>query len=309
MLVEAHPCLDALWHLFKDLKERSVLKRFMQKLRGTSDSLELPGFTPIGVIRQGSMAVIYKATDRATGQVVAIKLHKPEAKKAMDKLESRFRDVTEGEITSSFDHPNVIKCISHGDLGGTQFIVLEYLEGMTLAGLTAGDSQKLTGRRLAYVRQAALGLAHVHGRRFVHHDFCLKNLFVTTSGRLKVIDFGLATPLAGSPGPSSRMGSAEIMAPEVLRREPTDYRVDIFAWGVVAYQVLSGHWPFESSDTHQTLSRVLNVRPVPVEQRVAGLPAEVSILIMKCLDKDPSKRPSGMAGAAAILERHQATAI
>jgi serine/threonine protein kinase len=286
-----------------------VLKRLIQKFRGAPASMELPGFTPIGVIREGSMAVIYKATDRATGRVVAIKLNKPEARKALEKLESRFRDLTEGQITASFDHPNVIKCFSHGDLGATHFVVLEYLEGMSLAGLTAGDSRRLDGRRLALVRQAALGLAHVHARRFIHHDFCQKNLFVTTDNRLKVIDFGLTTPLLNGPTPSSRMGTVEILAPEVLRREPSDYRVDIFAWGVVAYQVLTGHWPFEANDRHATQSRVLNVQPPALDRRVTGLPPEVAALIMKCLEKDPSKRPSGMAGVAAILERHQAAAI
>jgi serine/threonine protein kinase len=294
--------------LLQGFKERIVLKRFIDKLRGAPAAIELPGFTPVGIIRQGSMAVIFKATDRATGKVVAIKLHKPEAKKAMEKMESRFRNLTEGEIAMAFDHPNVIKCFSHGDLGGTPYLVMEYLEGMTLAGLTAGDSSKLTGRRIALVRQAALGLAHIHARRFIHHDFCLKNLFVGSDNRLKVIDFGLATPLATLPAVASRMGTAEILPPEILRREPSDHRVDIFAWGVVAYQVLSGHWPFEGTDHHQT-NRVLNVRPIPLEQRVPGLPPDISSLVMKCIEKDPAMRPSGISGAAAILERHQAAAI
>jgi eukaryotic-like serine/threonine-protein kinase len=286
-----------------------VLKRFFDKFRGAPAPLELPGFTPIGIIRQGSMAVIFKATDRATGKVVAIKLHKPEAKKAMEKMESRFRNLTEGEIAVQFDHPNVIKCFTHGELGGTQYLVMEYLEGMTLASLTTGDSSKLAGRRLGFVRQAALGLAHIHARRFIHHDFCLKNLFVGADNRLKVIDFGLATPILSTPAVASRMGTAEILPPEILRREPSDHRVDIFAWGVVAYQVLSGHWPFEGPDHNQAANKVLNIRPIPLEQRVQGLPTDIANLVMKCLDRDPTSRPSGMAGAAAILERFQTTAI
>lgn len=285
-----------------------MLRRFFQKFRG-SDMVELPGFTPIGLVRQGSMSVIYKATDRATGQLVAIKLHKPEARKAVDKLESQFRDLTEGQITSSFDHPNVIRCFRHGDVGGTHYLILEYLEAMTLAGLTSGDSHRLDGRRLAFVRQAAAGLEHVHARRFVHHDFCLKNLLVTSDNRLKVIDFGLATPLLSTSTMGTRMGTGEILAPEILRRDPSDYRVDIFAWGVVAYQVLSGHWPFESLDQHQTLSKILNVRPTPLDRRIPALPPEIANFIMRCLEKEPAKRPTGLAGAEAILEKHRAVAI
>jgi len=281
-----------------------VLKRFLQKLRG-GQSTELPGYTAVGVVREGSMSVIFKARQQGTGQIVVVKFHKPAAKKAMEKLETQFRDFTEGQITATFDHPNVVKCLDHGELAGTPYLVLEYLEGQTLAGLTVGDSRRLTGRRLSYVLQAAAGLAHVHAKRFVHHDLCPKNLFVTNGDRVKLIDFGLATPLLDRPTPGTRMGTVEVLAPEVLRREPCDYRVDVFAWGVMAYQVLSGHWPFESPEHHQTLSKILNVRPLPLERRVENLPAEVDHLIMRALEKAPDKRLSSMTTAVGVLERFQ----
>jgi len=281
-----------------------VLERFLQKFR-KGKAKQLPGYTALGVIRQGSMSTIFKAKHQTTGQVVAVKVHKPAAKKAVEKLESQYRDLTEGEITALFDHPNIVKCFNHGKLGDTPFLVLEYLEGMTLASLMGGASQRLAGKRLDYVRQAAEALAHVHHRRFVHHDFCPKNLFVTNQDQVKVIDFGLACPLLERPQKSSRMGTTEILAPEVLRRDPCDYRVDIFAWGVVAYQVISGHWPFESPDHHQTLSKILNVRPVPLVRRVPELPEEVSNLIMRSIAKDPKKRLSSMTTAVGVLDRHR----
>ena len=157
--------------------------------------------------------------------------------------------------------------------------------------------------------QAAQALAHVHSKGFIHHDFCGKNVFMTTDGSVKLIDFGLATPSMTLPGPMPRVGTTEILAPEVLRREPSDHRVDIFSWGVVAYEVLSGHWPFESPEHHQTLSKIINVKPVPLIRRAENVPEEVSNLVMRCLEKDPSKRLSSMNTAVGVLQRHYKNGI
>lgn len=278
------------------------LKQLFSRFRG--GRAQLPGYTAVGTIRQGSMSTIFKARHKETGQIVAVKVHKPEAAKTVKKLESRFRDFTEGQITAAFDHPNVIKCFDHGDLAGVPYRVLEYLEGQTLASLVRSGSQRLEGRKLTVLHQAALGLAHVHTRRFCHRDFCSKNLFVTLKDEVKLIDFGLATPLLSKPAVHSRTGTTEVLAPEVLRREPSDHRVDIFAWGIVAYELISGRWPFESPEHHQTLSKILNVQPVPLQRRAPDVPEEVSHLVMRCLAKTPEKRLTSMNTAAGVLERH-----
>lgn len=281
-----------------------MLRRLMDKLRGVSHA-EVPGYIILGVLREGSMSVILKAQNEETGDIVALKIHKASARRTIARLESKHRDFNEGEITQAFDHPNVIKCFEHGEAGGSDYIVLEYLDGMTLSTLTETDSRRLVGHRLSFLCQAAGGLAHVHSRRFIHHDFCAKNLFVTSDNRIKVIDFGLATPLLDTQASIGGVGTAEIVAPEVLRREPSDHRADIFAWGVVAYEVLSGRWPFESPEHHHVLSKILNVRPVPVNRRVADVPEAVSNVVMRCLEKDPAKRLSSMNVAVGICERHQ----
>lgn len=282
-----------------------MFEKFLQRFR-KGKAKELPGYTALGLIREGSMARIFKARNQDTGQIVVVKIHKPEAREHVAKLESEYRDFTEGEITASFDHPNVVKCFSHGKLGEMPFLVLEYLEGMTLANLLGGDSKRIAGKRLDYLCQATAALQHVHERRFVHHDFCPKNLFVVAArDEVKLIDFGLACPLLGHLREGPRMGSIEILPPEVIRREACDFRIDIFAWGVVAYWLLSGHWPFESTDHHQTLNKILNVQPVPLERRLGGVPEEVCRLVMRALAKDPAKRPSSMTPAVGVLRRHR----
>lgn len=126
---------------------------------------------------------------------------------------------------------------------------------------------------------------------------------------MKLIDFGLATPLLNGPATTTRLGTAEILAPEMLRREPSDYRVDIFAWGVVAYEVLCGHWPFESPEHHQTLSKILNVNPMPLIRRVPNLAEEISNFVMRCIEKDPAKRPPSISPGVSIFQRHRTAGI
>jgi len=280
-----------------------MLKGLIQKFQKPQIA-QLPGYTALGVIRDGGTCIVFKAKEQQTGRTVAVKVYKPGGRKAGARHDAPHRDVTEGQIVASFNHPNIVKCLAQGLLADTPYLVLEYLEGTTLALLLAGDKNRLVGHRMTIVRQGAAALAHVHGRRFVHRDFCPKNLFITAGG-VKLIDFSLATPLAAVPIAVSRAGTAETLAPEVLKREPSDHRVDIFAWGVVAYEVLSGQWPFEQPEQHQILTKILNVRPAPLGRRVPDLPAEISEVVMKCLEKDPAKRLSGMNSVLAVLDQHR----
>ncbi len=280
-----------------------MLEKLLRRFRTPAD--HPPGYTVLGTIREGSMSVISRARHEETGRVVALKIHKPEARQHVDHLETHYRDFTEGQVTSAFDHPNVVRCLDHGDLGGGRpYLVLELLDGMTLHGLRGGESERFRGKRQHLARQAAAGLAHIHSRGFIHHDFCCKNLFVTTDDAVKVIDFGLAVPMVDHPIVRSRMGTCEILAPELLRHEPSDHRIDVFGWGVVAYELLTGHWPFESPEHHQTLNKILNIKPVPLRQRNPDVSDEVSKLVMRCLAKNPSKRLTSMKTAAGVLQRH-----
>jgi len=284
-----------------------MLKDLLQKFH-KPQAVQLPGYTALAVIREGGASVVFKAREQETGRIVAVKVHKPARRRPAEKAEAGGRHLTEGEIVSSLNHPNIVRCISHGLLAGMPYLVLEYLEGTTLGLLMKAEGNRLEGHRLTIVRQAAAALAHVHGRGFIHHDFCPKNLFVTAGG-LKLVDFALATPLPDRPLTAHRVGTTEVTAPEVLRREPSDHRADVFAWGVVAYEVLSGQWPFEQADQHQTLTKILNVKPVPLERRVPDLPADVSAVVMRCLEKDPMRRVSGMNAVVGVLDQHRQVSI
>jgi eukaryotic-like serine/threonine-protein kinase len=280
-----------------------MLRQFLTKLRGSRQAT-VPGYVLADLIRDSSMSMIYKATEEQSGRVVAIKFPKSDARKALEKVESRYRDFSEGQITSAVQHPNVVACLDHGRIGEESYLVMEFLEGTTLGVLRQRQSNAPVMRSMEILLRGAEALAHVHSKGFIHHDFCCRNLFVTSGGDVKLIDFGLATPTVKTPVPGVRVGTTEVLAPEVLRREPSDHRVDIFSWGVVAYEVLCGHWPFESPEQHQTLNKILNVNPVPLARRGEGVPEEVSNLVMRCIEKDPERRLSTLNPAVGVMRRH-----
>jgi|WetSurMetagenome_2_1015567.scaffolds.fasta_scaffold02561_7 eukaryotic-like serine/threonine-protein kinase len=280
-----------------------MLRQFLTKLRGSRQAT-VPGYVLADLIRDSSMSMIYKATEEQSGRVVAIKFPKSDARKALEKVESRYRDFSEGQITSAVQHPNVVACLDHGRIGEESYLVMEFLEGTTLGVLRQRQSNTPVMRSMEILLRGAEALAHVHSKGFIHHDFCCRNLFVTNGGDVKLIDFGLATPTVKTPVPGVRVGTTEVLAPEVLRREPSDHRVDIFSWGVVAYEVLCGHWPFESPEQHQALNKILNVNPVPLARRGEGVPEEVSNLVMRCIEKDPERRLGTLNPAVGVMRRH-----
>jgi serine/threonine protein kinase len=283
---------------------KGLISRFQKP-----QAVQLPGYAALGVIRQGSLSMIFKAREQATGRIVAVKVHKPAARKAGDRPDVAHLTLTEGQVVASLNHPNVVRCFTHGFLAEMPYAVLEYIEGAPLSSLTGADAGQLAGLKLEIVRQAAMGLAHVHARRFVHRDFCPKNLLVTGDGVVKLIDFGIAAPLGAVPVSGYRPESIQFLPPEVLKRDLNDHRVDIFSWGIVAYQTLSGVWPFEQAGQQPIVSKILNAKAVPLDKRLPDLPAEVAAIIMRCIEKDPANRPSGMNVVVGVLDRYREAAI
>ncbi|MDK1030501.1 MAG: serine/threonine-protein kinase, partial [Planctomycetia bacterium] len=256
--------------------------------------VELPGYVALGRIREGSMATLFRAKNRETGQIVAIKVIKPEARHIIEKIDTRYRQFSECDVLRALDHPNIVKEIETGRLGVVPYLVMEYVDGITLASLLDNESNRLDGKRVDILRQAASALQHIHSRGFIHHDFCPKNLILTTDDVVKVVDFGLAMFIGPRPKLRRRLGTAEFMAPELLRHEPCDERIDIFAFGVTAYEVFTGRYPFETAEHMPPPTRILNMHPHPPRHYNPEVPEELSSLVMQCTKKDPQQRVSNM---------------
>ncbi len=244
----------------------------------------------------GTMSSFYMARDKQTGKVVGLKIL--DAFKTKE-FEDRFKGLKkppEGEIGAAIDHPNVVKIYDHGvTTSGQPYIVMEYLDGPGLNSLVIGRSPLLEQNRVSLLRQAAEALSAVHKAGFIHRDVCPRNYVVSRDGKtLKLIDFGLAVP--NTPEfrqPGNRTGTANYMAPEVVRRKKTDERLDIFAFGVTAFELCTFGMPWPRGDGQDALAHDTE-DPVDIRKLRPNIDRRLGELIMKCLNRAPDLRPRSM---------------
>lgn len=201
---------------------------------------------------QGTMSNFYMARDLRTGEIVGLKILDREKQ---DAFESRFKGVrkpSEGEISCQFDHPRIVKILEYGQTtDNAHYLVMEFIDGTDMNSLLVARSSLLDGRRVHFIRQAAEAVAAVHAAGFLHRDICPRNLLLTSDkANLKLIDFGLAVPATREfMQPGNRTGTPNYMAPELVRRRPTDHRVDVFAFGVTAYEICTYQLPWAKGTT------------------------------------------------------------
>lgn len=244
----------------------------------------------------GTMSTFYMARDRNNGQVVGLKVL--DLKKTAS-LESRFVGVTkpkEGEIALAMTHPYVVKTFEHGlTTEGEQYLVMEFLDGPGLNSLIVARDHRLEGRRMTLIREAAEALAAVHRAGYIHRDICPRNFVVDKNcNSLKLIDFGLSVP-ATPPfmQPGNRTGTANYMAPEVVRRRPTSHRLDIFAFGVTAYELCAFELPWPRGAGLAAMAHG-SQEPTDIRTYCRKINPRLESAILACLQPSPSDRPASM---------------
>jgi serine/threonine protein kinase/Tfp pilus assembly protein PilF len=249
---------------------------------------------------RGGMGEVYLAEDKRLGRKVAIKFLPPEV---ATNENSRQRLLREAQTAATLDHPNICAIYEVGQEGGYSFIVLQYIEGETLAARIKRHLPELR-ESLAIAAQAADALNEAHARGIIHRDIKPENIMLTTRGQVKVLDFGLAKVLR-DPGiaepdaetgtllsmPGMVMGTVPYMSPEQVRGEDLDCRSDIFSFGAVLYELLSGRRPFEAKSTAEVISAILTKDPSPINRSsLAHSGGAEERLIRKCLEKDAAQR-------------------
>ena len=241
----------------------------------------------------GTMSKFYKAKDLRTGQIVGLKILDHEKSAA---FEDRFRGLnkpSEGEIGMLLKHPRLVETLEHGTtIDGTMYVAMEFIDGPDFNSLIIAKDRVLEGNLAHFIRQAAEALAAVHAAGFVHRDISPRNFLLADRAEkeLKLIDFGLslpATPQFQQPG--VRTGNPNYMAPEIVRRKPTDQRVDIFAFGTSAYEICTGELPWPRGLTGMT-AMSHDKPPTDIRQLRPRLNPELAKAIHWCLEAEPSKR-------------------
>jgi serine/threonine-protein kinase len=241
----------------------------------------------------GTMSNFHMARDRHTGQIVGLKVLD---KKKTKELEARFKGLdkpTEGEIASKLKHPRIVETYSYGfTTNDEQFLVMEFLDGPGLNSLVIGRSPLLDGNRLTLARQAAEALEAVHEAGFIHRDICPRNFVCSKDATsLKLIDFGLTVPAEKEYMlPGNRTGTPNYMAPEVVRRKPTDQRLDIFAYGVSMYELFAFDLPWQrGSDGRAAMAHGLSAPP-PLRKFYPKINPTLEMAIHKCMESEPDNR-------------------
>jgi dienelactone hydrolase len=261
-----------------------------------------------GYIGAGGMGEVYRAHDTRLDRDVAIKVLPASVAADPDRL-ARFG--REARVLASLSHPNVATVHGVETTGGLPAIVMELIEGETLADRIAGRAVSLPDA-LEYAVQIADGLAAAHAKGIVHRDLKPANIMITPSGLVKILDFGLAKLTADAMGgdlpTASRftgagvvLGTAAYMSPEQAEGKPLDARSDIFSFGAVLFELVTRRRAFEGESTLAVLSAVLTAEPRDVREIVSDVPKELADTIARCLRKDVDQRLQHMEDVKARL--------
>jgi eukaryotic-like serine/threonine-protein kinase len=252
---------------------------------------------PLGA---GGMGEVYRARDPRLGREVAVKVLPASFSKDADRLR-RFEH--EARAAGVLNHPNITAVYDIGSVEGSPYVVSELLEGETLRSRLAGGALS-TRKALDYAIQIARGLAAAHEKGIVHRDLKPENLFVTKDGRVKILDFGLAklkqpeetaqktelpTATAGTE-PGVVLGTMGYMSPEQVRGKPADFRSDIFAFGAILYEMLSGQRAFHGDTAADTMSAILTKEPPDLSTTNRDIHPGLDRIVRHCLEKNPEER-------------------
>ena len=266
----------------------------------------LGNFEVLGPLGTGGMGEVYRARDRRLQRDVALKVL-PESAVA-DPI-ARERLLREARLASSLNHPNICTIYEVGEDGGRVFVAMELVEGRSLHDVI-GPTGLAAATALRYGIQVADALAFAHERGVVHRDLKSVNVMVTSEGRVKVLDFGLARHVhgAGEAGDLTRsisltepgviVGTARYLSPEVLHGQEAGPKSDQWALGVLLHEMLTGATPFEGTTSFELGAAILHAAPHPLP---ATVPAPVRAVIARCLEKDPAHRYARAGEVSAAL--------
>ena len=259
----------------------------------------------------GGMGEVYRAKDARLDRIVAIKVLPPSFSEDRDRMQ---RFAQEARAAAALNHPNILSIFDIGDEQGSPYVVSELLEGETLRERLR--SGVLSSRKaIDYGLQVARGLAAAHEKGIVHRDLKPENLFITSDGRVKILDFGLAKLIrpetaSGDDAPTVHavtepgliMGTAGYMSPEQVRGQAADARSDIFSFGAILYEMISGKRAFHGETSADTMSAILKEETPELSETARNVPAGLERIVRHCLEKNPSQRFHSAGDLAFDLE-------
>src|SRR5262245_42983001 len=251
-------------------------------------------FELIGRVGQGSMSRVWRARDTLSGKVVALKvLDKEKTRRFESRFAPELKKPSEGEIAVTLRHPHIVKTYEWGiTQDGEQFLVMEFVDGLGLSYLVDVQNEVMRKNRLSFMIQLGDAIRYFHDEKWIHRDICPRNVMVTDGDlRVKLIDFGLVVPnTAPFQAPGNRTGTANYMAPELIKRQRTDQRIDVFSYSVTCYEMFTRRFPWEAAESLEAVLQHINTPPHDIREAVPGIDEQVATTIMKGLETNPHQR-------------------
>ena len=235
----------------------------------------------------GGMSDVYKAKDHILGRMVAIKVLKQEFSEDINFV-TKFR--TEAQSAAGLEHPNIVNIYDVGSESGLHFIVMEYVEGITLKTYVEKKGQLSFKEATSIAIQVARGIEAAHNKEITHRDIKPQNIMISTDGKVKVTDFGIAKAISSNTISSDAMGSVHYASPEQARNGFIDGRSDIYSLGIVMYEMVTGRVPFDGETTVAVAIQHLQEEMVVPTAFAVDLPISYEKIILKCTQKNPERR-------------------
>ena len=258
---------------------------------------------------EGGMGVVYKAQDTKLDRIVALKFLPPHLS-ASEQDKARF--IQEAKAASAINHPNICTIYEIEEHDGEQFIVMELLDGKTLrTKLSHAESEIPFDQIVDWGVQIVEALAAAHEKGITHRDIKPDNIMVNAKNQIKVMDFGLAK-LKGNLGLTKQrgtVGTIPYMSPEQIQGLDVDQRTDLWALGVILYQMLTGQLPFRGDYESTMMYEILNVQPQAIQTVRPATPEHLQVLVSRLLQKDPAKRISSTAEIIVLLRKQPAPTV
>src|SRR5216683_1690798 len=266
----------------------------------------------LSLLGAGGMGEVYRARDARLDRIVAIKVLPASFSADHDRMQ---RFAQEARAAAALNHPNILSIFDIGDDHGSPYVVSELLEGETLRERLRSGA--LSSRKaIDYGLQVARGLAAAHERGITHRDLKPENLFVTNDGRVKILDFGLAKlrPQRSESvsseidtrrqitDPGTVMGTVGYMSPEQVRGHEADHRSDIFSFGAILYEMLSGQRAFRRETMAETMTAILKEEPPELSETNAKISLALEKIVRRCLEKKPERRFHSASDLAFAIE-------
>lgn len=254
----------------------------------------------IGKVGAGGMSDVFKAKDLTLGRFVAIKVLKADFAEDLNFV-TKFR--TEAQSAAGLEHPNIVNIYDVGSENGMHYIVMEYVEGVTLKTYIEKKGQLSFKEAVSIAIQVGRGIEAAHNKGIIHRDIKPQNIIISTEGKVKVTDFGIARAATSNTINSDVMGSVHYSSPEQARNGFVDGKSDIYSLGIVMYEMVTGRVPFDGDTTVAVAIQHLQEEMVSPSAYAVDLPISMEKIILKCTQKNPDRRYESITALLADLRK------